>query len=54
MVFLIFTATAASLLLCDFRFSEPVFVARFRPAWLIATDFGTSFFVNFAISIVEL
>ena len=36
------TATVAPLLLCDCRFSEPIFVARFRPAWLIVADFATS------------
>ncbi|WP_308007129.1 hypothetical protein [uncultured Prevotella sp.] len=36
------TATAAPLLLCDCRFSEPFFVALFRPEWLIAADFATS------------
>ena len=36
------TATAAQLRLCDCRFSEPFFVARFRPAWLIAAVIDTS------------
>ena len=36
------TAAAAPLLLCDCRFTEPVFVALFRPEWLIAADIDTS------------
>ena len=36
------TATVAPLLLCDCRFSEPVFVARFRPARLTVADLATS------------
>ena len=36
------TATVAPLLLCDCRFTEPVFVALFRPEWLIAADIDTS------------
>ena len=35
------TATVAPLLLCDCRFSEPVFVARFRLARLIVANVGT-------------
>ena len=36
------TAIAAPWLLCDCRFTEPFFVALFRPAWLIVADFATS------------
>ena len=35
------TATAAPLRLYDCRFTEPFFVALFRPAWLIVADFDT-------------
>ena len=36
------TATAAPLRLCDCRFSVRSLCARFRPAWLIVAEFGTS------------